>query len=87
MQAYTTSEIAALTGVSIPTLRHYERIGLLDPVARASNGHRRYSAADLRRLDFLNLTKEIYRLAMQQGLGEADFSAIYAYLGNGAAQA
>lgn len=34
-----------------------------------------------------NVTKEIYRLAMQQGLGEADFSAIYAYLGGGAAQA
>lgn len=53
MQGYTTSEIATLTGVSIPTLRYYERIGLLDRVARAANGHRRYSAADLRRLDFL----------------------------------
>lgn len=27
-----------------------------------------------------NLTKEIYRLAMQQGLSEADFSAIHRYL-------
>lgn len=45
MQTYTTSEIAARTGVSIPTLRYYERIGVLDPVARASNGHRRYRAA------------------------------------------
>lgn len=31
-----------------------------------------------------NATKEIYRLAMQQGWSAADFSAIYAYLGGSA---
>lgn len=53
MPHFTTSQIAALTGISIPTLRYYERIGLLDPVPRAANGHRRYTEADRRRLDFL----------------------------------
>lgn len=50
---YTTKTISEMTDVSIPTLRYYEQIGLLDPVSRADNGHRRYSDADLRRIDFL----------------------------------
>lgn len=28
------------------TLRYYERVGLIQPVGRARNGHRRYSKAD-----------------------------------------
>lgn len=39
--------------MSVPTLRYYEQIGLLDPVTRAANGHRRYDENDLRRVDFL----------------------------------
>ncbi len=35
------------TGVSIDTLRYYEREGLLQNVARATSGHRRYSEDDL----------------------------------------
>jgi len=35
------------------TLRYYERIGLLDPVQRASSGHRRYSAGDIAWIEFL----------------------------------
>ncbi|GAB4520812.1 MAG: MerR family transcriptional regulator [Anaerolineae bacterium] len=54
---YTPKEIADMTGMSLDTLRYYERLGLLDPVARASSGHRRYSEADLRRLDFLKRLK------------------------------
>lgn len=41
------SEMADQTGVSIDTLRYYEREGLIDPVARAANGHRRYSESDV----------------------------------------
>lgn len=40
-------EVAALTNLSVHTLRYYERIGLLDPVNRASNGRRRYCALDI----------------------------------------
>jgi len=54
---YTTKEIAEKCGVSIHTLRYYEQIGLLDPVKRAANGHRRYGEADVRRLDFLKRLK------------------------------
>jgi DNA-binding transcriptional MerR regulator len=46
-------DVAARTGLSVDTLRYYERIGLLDPVARAANGHRRYAASDLDWIAFL----------------------------------
>ena len=49
----TINQAAQLSGLSAHTLRYYERIGLLDPVGRASNGHRRYTAKDLAWLDFL----------------------------------
>lgn len=49
----TIQQVAALTGLSMHTLRYYERIGLLDPVQRASSGHRRYSAGDIAWIEFL----------------------------------
>jgi DNA-binding transcriptional MerR regulator len=36
------------------TLRYYERVGLIQPVGRAHNGHRRYSEADAAWLNFLH---------------------------------
>jgi DNA-binding transcriptional MerR regulator len=47
-EALTISDAAELTGLSAHTLRYYERAGLmLDPVARASSSHRRYSEAEI----------------------------------------
>jgi DNA-binding transcriptional MerR regulator len=43
-------ELAAATGVSVRSLRHYDRIGLLVPSGRTAAGHRRYTAAEVRRL-------------------------------------
>lgn len=51
---YTIQEAAECTGLSVHTLRYYERIGLLAPVNRATNGHRRYTHEDMRRIVFLN---------------------------------
>jgi DNA-binding transcriptional MerR regulator len=50
---HSISEVADLTGLTAHTLRWYERIGLLDPVDRTHAGRRRYSDADLARLEFL----------------------------------
>jgi DNA-binding transcriptional MerR regulator len=36
------------------TLRYYERVGLLQPIGRAQNGHRRYSDEDEAWLHFLH---------------------------------
>ena len=41
------SQMAERTGVSIDTLRYYEREGLLQAVVRNTSGHRRYSKDDV----------------------------------------
>lgn len=51
---YTVQEAAAHTGLSVHTLRYYERAGLMEPVPRDSGSrHRRYSDQDIRALEFL----------------------------------
>ncbi len=49
---FTIQQVAEATGLSIYTLRYYEKVGLLAPIQRASNGHRRYSADDIVWLEF-----------------------------------
>ena len=49
----TIRRAARQTGLSVHTLRYYERIGLIWPVAREPNGHRRYSEYDVAWIDFL----------------------------------
>ncbi|MGD1910274.1 MAG: MerR family transcriptional regulator [Rivularia sp. (in: cyanobacteria)] len=51
---FTIQQVAKLTGLSVHTLRYYERNGLLEPVSRAANGHRRYSTEDVKAIEFLN---------------------------------
>jgi DNA-binding transcriptional MerR regulator len=50
----TIQEAAEVTDLSVHTLRYYERIGLLLPVGRAANGHRRYSQQDINLIKSLN---------------------------------
>ena len=48
MTALTIAEVADQTGLTVHTLRYYERDGLmLRAVERAASGHRRYSEEDL----------------------------------------
>ncbi|MEP7190423.1 MAG: MerR family transcriptional regulator [Roseiflexaceae bacterium] len=49
----TIKQVAQQTGLSIDTLRYYERIGLLEPIGRAQNGHRRYTQHDIAWIDLL----------------------------------
>ncbi len=49
----TIGMVAQRTGISIDTLRYYERAGLLFDVARLANGHRRYRAWHVRWVAFL----------------------------------
>ena len=46
-------EAAKRTGLTAHTLRYYERIGLIAPVARAAGGQRRYAATDMAWIEFL----------------------------------
>jgi DNA-binding transcriptional MerR regulator len=50
---YAIAEAAHRSGLSIDTLRYYERIELIDPPARDSGGRRAYSDEDLAWLGFL----------------------------------
>jgi DNA-binding transcriptional MerR regulator len=49
----TIQQVAEATGLSVHTLRYYERIGLIHPIDRAENTHRRYSSDDIGWIDFL----------------------------------
>ncbi|MCO1581052.1 MerR family transcriptional regulator [Crossiella sp. SN42] len=51
--SYSIAQAAERSGLSVDTLRYYERIGLLDPPARDSGGRRSYSEDDLGWLGFL----------------------------------
>ena len=46
---YRVGEFAALTGVTVRALQHYDRLGLLRPV-RTGSGHRLYTPADQQRV-------------------------------------
>lgn len=47
------AEVSKRYDISSDTLRYYERIGLLNPVARTSNGIRNYTEADCQRIEFV----------------------------------
>lgn len=47
------SEVSEQSGLSVDTLRYYEKIGLLPPVNRTDGGIRDYSEIDLKRVDFI----------------------------------
>ena len=51
--SYAIAQAAERSGLSIDTLRYYERIGLVEPPARDSGGRRSYSEEDLNWLEFL----------------------------------
>ncbi len=54
MATRTIQEVSRRTGLSEPTLRYYEQVGLVGPIARdASSRHRRYSDDDLDSLQAL----------------------------------
>ncbi|HZY67386.1 MAG TPA: helix-turn-helix domain-containing protein [Devosia sp.] len=50
---YSIGELAAETGVKVPTIRYYEGIGLLPPPPRTEGNQRRYDGAALERLRFI----------------------------------
>src|SRR5215203_5074357 len=58
MTLYKTTEFAALAGVTVKALRHYERIGLLTP-RRTRAGHRRYVREDLGRVEAIGSLKYV----------------------------
>lgn len=52
-KTYSIRQVASLTGLSIDTLRYYERAGVLAPVARNNSGHRCYSKDRITGIQFV----------------------------------
>ncbi len=57
--AYSIGQLSRLTGVKIPTIRFYEKAGLLDAPVRSSGNQRRYDAAGLERLRFVAHARQL----------------------------
>lgn len=55
---YTPGETAERLGVSIDTIRYYEKIGLLHGIQRNSSGRRIFSDDDLSRLGLLRCLRD-----------------------------
>jgi len=52
-------KLADHTQVKVPTIRYYEQIGLLPPAPRTESGQRRYSRAEVERLNFIRHAREL----------------------------
>jgi DNA-binding transcriptional MerR regulator len=71
--ALTIQEVSRRSGLSEPTLRYYEEVGLLGPIERDErSGHRRYGSADLDTVEVLACLRAV-------GMGIDDMRA---YLAN-----
>jgi MerR family transcriptional regulator, thiopeptide resistance regulator len=55
----SVGDTAALAGVTVRTLHHYDRIGLLSPSERTPAGYRRYAPSDLDRLHQVLVYREL----------------------------
>lgn len=59
MSKHTIGYTAKAAGVSIDTVRYYEREGLLSKAARTMSGYRIYTPADIERLQFIRKAKAL----------------------------
>ncbi len=65
----TIGKLASACGVGIDTLRYYERIGLVAPAKRTSNGYRVYTDDAVKRVRFI-------KRAQHLGFSLADVAAL-----------
>ena len=54
---YRVQEFAALAGVTVRALHHYDQLGLLKPLRRPGSGYRIYRDADFARLEQIVVLK------------------------------
>lgn len=65
MEYYSINQLAKLAGVTVRTLHHYDKIGLLKPSREESNSYRRYSHKEL-----ISLTEIMFFRELQFSLAE-----------------
>ena len=73
--SYTINKIAQMAGVTLRTLRYYDKIGLLAPTARSEAGYRLYSDEDAGRLQQILFFRELDfpLVKILQIMGNPDF--------------
>ena len=59
-------ELAAQTGLTAPTIRYYEQIGLLPGGPRPRRSHRIYTEADVERLDLLRRLRDLLGVSLEE---------------------
>ena len=71
---FTIEQVAARTGLTKRTLRYYEEVGLLPPTGRTEGNYRRYSEADIQRLERIKNLRDLlgFSLADIRELLQAD---------------
>jgi DNA-binding transcriptional MerR regulator len=57
--SYSVGQVSAFAGVTVRTLHHYDKAGLLSPGGRSDAGYRLYSDADLVRLQQILFFREL----------------------------
>ena len=78
--AYTVKRVAAMSGVSVRTLRYYDETGLLRPAYHGANGYRFYEEPQLLTLQQILFYRELgFELKeIERILGRADFERVAA---------
>jgi DNA-binding transcriptional MerR regulator len=59
MKELTVKQLAAISGVTVRTLHHYDEIGLLHPASVGANGYRYYGRIELLRLQRILFHREL----------------------------
>lgn len=59
MKELTVKQLAAISGVTVRTLHHYDEIGLLSPAHIGANGYRYYGRAEMLRLQRILFHREL----------------------------
>jgi DNA-binding transcriptional MerR regulator len=56
---YSIEQVATRTGLTKRTLRYYEEVGILPPTGRTEGNYRRYSEADVQRLERIKKLRDL----------------------------
>lgn len=59
IQMFSIGDLSKQTGVKIPTIRYYEKMGLISSSSRSEGNQRRYRQAELERLSFIRHARDL----------------------------
>lgn len=58
-RSYAIGELSAMAGTGVPTIRYYERIGLMPTAPRTTGNQRRYDDGHVARLRFIRHARDL----------------------------